>query len=189
MKDDLQIIEAIRKGNRSTYLNMLYKRTLPKVKNYIKKNGGLQEDVEDIFQDAVIIFVQKVKDRTFDEQYEIDGFIYTVSRNLWINKAKTNKRSVLQNEFEEQKEDKVDQLNYLINEEKSSIVNQILKELGEACYELMQLTLIKELSLKEVALELGYANDNVAKTYNYRCKKKLMKLVEDTPSILNYFNR
>lgn len=189
MRDDSKIIDAIRKGLNSDYLNILYKRSLPKVKNYIRKKGGRLEDVEDVFQDAVVIFVQKVRDKSFNESYDIDGFIFTICRNLFINKLKVQNRTTLSDEIPESIDSEPTSLNYMISEEKTNKVNELLAQLGEACYDLMQLTIIKELPLKEVAKLLGYSSEGIAKTYNYRCKKKLMKLVEEQPQVLAYFQR
>jgi RNA polymerase sigma factor (sigma-70 family) len=189
VKEDKKIIAAIQNGDKGAYLDVLYKTTFAKIKNYIKKNGGDNEEVEDIFQDAVIIFVQKVRDKSFNEENDIDGFIYTVSRNLWINRTKIKGRSVLQDQIADFEESKPDHLNYLISDEKTNIVHQILSKLGESCHNLLTLTLLKEFSLKEVAQEMGYSSEGIAKTYSYRCRQKLISMVQENPSVLHYFQR
>jgi len=52
---DKAILEAIRNGEDGVLMH-LYKQVLPKIKNYILKNNGSEDDAKDIFQDAVVIF-------------------------------------------------------------------------------------------------------------------------------------
>lgn len=187
MKDEI-IIRSIKEGSRKDYLKELYKRTLPKVRTYILRNSGNHADVEDVFQDGVIILVQKVKDGSFNPDYSIDGFIYSVCRNLWINKAKVAARTNLKEELPDvlSNNDR-DQLGDMISEEKLNVVKEVFSMLGEGCEKLLRLTIIQEYSMKEVVEELGYANTNMAKTYNYRCRLRLLKLFEEKPALLTYF--
>lgn len=179
MISDKEIIEAVRKGDNQRVLNSLYKKSLPKVKRYIMRNSGNIEDVNDIFQDAVIVLLTKIKERKFNETYEIDGFLYTVARNLWINRAKVKSRSVLTDAIPETaSSDSPDLLEGLISEEKANAVNEILEAVGEPCHSLLHLAIIKEYSLAEIAEKMKYTSDKVAKTYKYRCKKRLVALVQ-----------
>jgi DNA-directed RNA polymerase specialized sigma24 family protein len=91
---DKEILGAIGKGD-DRVLEHLYKQVLPKVKSYIARNSGNNEDARDIFQDAVVIFYKYVKTGKFDVQHDIAGFIFSVSKNLWINSAKRKNKVVV----------------------------------------------------------------------------------------------
>src|SRR6478609_5128149 len=89
---DQEIIDAIRTGNNSFVLNHLYKIALPKIIRLVVQNNGDEEEAKDVFQDAVIALFNTVKLNKYDERKEIDGFLYFVARNLWINRIKKKNR-------------------------------------------------------------------------------------------------
>ena len=85
---DKDIIQSIRKGENTRILKHLYAKILPKICRYIRKNSGTEDDAFDIFQDGVVIFYRHVMSGNYRDDYDISGFLYTVCRNLWINKVK-----------------------------------------------------------------------------------------------------
>lgn len=183
---DLDILSAIQSGDNQYVLSSLYKTVLPMVKKLIMSNSGNEEEAKDIFQDAVLIFYNQVKEGRFDSRYEIGGFIYSVSRNLWINRAKRLNRTTRMNtEATVPVHENV--LDDLITEEKSYAINALLDKIGEECKKLLKYSTYEKLSMKEICEKMGFSNENVAKTNNYRCKQKLISLVKDNKSIIELF--
>jgi RNA polymerase sigma factor (sigma-70 family) len=180
---DKDVLSALQKGNDDAVLSFLYKVVLPKVKHYIKTNRGNEDEAKDIFQDAVIIFYKKVKLNQFPEEVNITAYICRVAKNLWINRAKRlNKTTELPNEDFLQTDDE-DFLSNLITEEKKNTVKNLLSEIGEECQTLLKYSVYDNLSMKEICSLMGYSSENVAKTYNYRCKQKLVQLVMKNKAI------
>ena len=89
------IINAIISGKGNGILSVLYKETLPKVRNMVLKNNGNQEEANDIFQDAVLILFKQVRNGSFNTSYEMEGYIYTIAKNLWIKRALKINKNVL----------------------------------------------------------------------------------------------
>src|SRR5689334_13654139 len=85
---DEEIITAIKTGNNSAALNHLYKTALPKIIRFITRNNGDEEEAKDIFQDAVVALFNTVMLGKFNAEGDVTGFLYFVSRNLWINRIK-----------------------------------------------------------------------------------------------------
>jgi len=180
-----EILNSIISGNNQKVLSYLYETTLRKIRSYILKNNGSKEEADDIFQDAAIVFFQTVRENKFDRGHEIDAFIYTVARNLWINKAK---RGRFQENFDfpdkyENATDYVDQLGELIEKEKSSAMKKVFDLLDEKCKNILRYYLYDKLSMKEIAAKMGYSSEDVVKTNHYRCKQYLTKLVTNNPEI------
>jgi RNA polymerase sigma factor (sigma-70 family) len=176
---DKEIVELIRQGEEDRALGFLYKKILPKIKYLIKKNSGDDDEAYDIFQDAILIFYKQVKVGKYKEEYEIAGFIYSISRNLWINRVKKKNRSV--NFFGETPEIEVPEsaLDDLITSERETMVMKILGELGERCKELLLYTIYHKFSMKEICEKMGFSTENAAKTRNYKCKQRLIELTKD----------
>lgn len=141
------------------------------------KNRGNFEDVKDVFQDAVTILFQKIKLERFEPQGDINNYLYSMCKNLWINKAKRNKV-----QYTDEAPDVMDNIEshhtFLINSERKDLVAKLIHDVGEPCGTLMKLMYYKEYSMKELVDTMGFSSVGVAKTNSFRCKKKMMKLIE-----------
>lgn len=180
MITDKQIISALCGNDRQDVIAELYRRTMPKVRGYILRNGGNQDDASDMFQDALVIFYGKLKTREFDVTKDIDGYIYVMARNLWINKVKRDQKIRPTEILPEKIDQDRDLLGTLMTDEKHRAIQAMLNKVGERCAELLRLTILEDYSLKDVAFKLGLKNEGVAKTNNYRCKQKLTELIKSS---------
>lgn len=176
---DEEIIHGIQNGNDDKVLSMLYAEILPNVERFICKNNGSVDEAHDIFQDAIVIFYKQVKLNKFDEKYKIAGFLFSVSRNLWINRAKKLQRHVELTDNESHFDVDRSVLDDLITDERENLINKLLEEIGENCKEILMYSVYKKLSMKEICKLMGYSSENTAKTRNYKCKQRLIKLVQN----------
>ena len=180
---DSEILEAIKNGDDNRVLAYLYRKVLPKVKHFILSNSGDSDEANDIFQDAVLIFYKQVKLERFNPQYEIAGFIYSVSRNLWINYIKRKNKQTELTEGYHQRPEEQSFLDDLITKEREKNVMDVLNRLGDRCRELLILSVFQKMTMKEIAEKMGFSNENSAKTRNYKCKQNLITLIEENPSL------
>ncbi|MFL5728639.1 MAG: RNA polymerase sigma factor [Cytophagaceae bacterium] len=185
---DQDIINAIRQGQDQKVLSFLYSDVLPKVKGFILKNQGSVDEAKDIFQDAVIRFYDAVKEEKFEGNSSIATYIFAISKNLWINTVKKKNKHISDDQLE-LTDSSVNLLEDIISQEKIDAVNSLLKKLGENCEKLLKYSIYDNLSMKEICEKMDYSSEDVAKTYNYRCKQKLIQLAADNAHIMNLFGR
>lgn len=183
---DQEIISAIKEGRDSVALNDLYKNTLPSIIKFISKNGGDRDEAKDIFQDAVVALFMTIKLGKFDESRDVDGFVYFVSRNLWINRIKKKKRgfSIDLIQLSPQEEGT---LSVMITDEKKKAIDALMDKIGSKCKELLRYSLYENLSMREIAAKMGFAAETVAKTTHYRCKQKLIEIIENDRQLFDLF--
>jgi RNA polymerase sigma factor (sigma-70 family) len=185
---DEEILSALKKGNDDAVLSFLYKEVLPKVKQYIKANKGNEDEAKDIFQDAVIIFYKKAKQDSFTEAMNITAYLCQISKNLWINRIKRiNKTTEISGDIFVDTDE--DLLSNIIVEEKKNALTGLLSQIGEECQKLLKYSTYDNLSMKEICLKMGYSSEDVAKTYNYRCKQRLVQLVMKNKEMVNLLKR
>lgn len=178
---DKEIVDAIKRGDADLELQFLYDTTQRKIRAYILENSGSQEEAQDVFQDAVVAFFQHVLSGKFDNSKSIDGFIFSIGRNLWINRAKRMNKFVKESESIGNTQKAAEENNYLsrtIDEERAQKVEALLSKLGERCKTLLTYTIFYKMRMEEVAQIMGFSGSNAAKTQNYKCKQKLIKLLK-----------
>lgn len=186
-KSQEEILQAIHSGNPNNALSYLYATALPKVRLYVQTNSGSREEADDLFQDAVLVFFHQVRGGKYDVKHDIVGFIYTVARNLWIDKVRREKRMVKYdhpNQYEG-KSDSQDQLTDLIDEERQEAMMQVFRKLDEKCQKILLYYIFERKSMADICQLMGYSSAHVAKTNHYRCKQYLSKLVKSDAQLVS----
>jgi len=178
---DEAIIEGLRL--RSDYIiKYMYQEMFPMIRYLVVKNSGNDEDAEDVFQDGLIVVFKKIRDHDLDLTCSFRTYIYSVCRNIWLQKL--NKRKQYAREFSDVESfvdlpDKVDQFQEE-EMEKYRLYQQHFLTLGEDCQKVL-LLFMKKQSLKEIAVEMGYKTEKYAKTRKYLCKEELKKRIINDP--------
>jgi RNA polymerase sigma factor (sigma-70 family) len=167
---DSQIIEKIRKGDESA-LDYLYRKNYKMMTRIVTNNNGTEDEAKDIFQDAIIVFWQKVRTDEFVLTSKISTFIYSVCQNLW--RKELERKSRLTNEVADTKE-----YSDFDRQEREKILHSCINELGETCRKVLMYYYFDNLSMQEIADKMGFANADTAKTKKYKCKKELDDLIK-----------
>ena len=180
MTNETEILNCIRSGEHTNVLSYLYETTLKKVRHYILKNNGSKDDANDIFQDAVVILITQIRTNKFNETFAIDAFVYSVARNLWIDKKRKEKNTTHYDTIDQidYKNHEKSHLDCLIDKEKTKAMKLVYNQLEDKCKKIISYVLIDKLSMKEIKEKMNFSSEDVAKTNHYRCKQYLTKLVK-----------
>lgn len=160
---DKEIIECLR--NRQSYVvHYLSDRYMPMIRLIVYPNGGTNEDAHDIFQDGLIIMLEKLDNKEFALTCKFKTFLYCVCEHLW--KRVLDKRQAASNYLTRRSEPEVE------NDFTEIIDQQTYEEIFRDVFETLDpiskkiLTLYwQEIPPQEIADKLGY-------TYGYVKKKK-----------------
>ena len=161
--NDNEIIECLR--NRQSYVvHWLSDRYMPMIRMMVYQKGGTTEDACDIFQDGLIIMLEKLDDKNFTLTCKFKTFLYCVCEHLW--KTVLEKRQAAANYFNrrsepESEKDFSDIIDYQMYEQ---IIHDVFKTLDPISKKILTLYW-QEKSPQEIADKLGY-------TYGYVRKKK-----------------
>ncbi|WP_299223684.1 sigma-70 family RNA polymerase sigma factor [uncultured Aquimarina sp.] len=82
-----QIMEGIISGDRIV-LKSFYKKNLPPVRKLILQYKGTTEDVEDIFQEALILLYNKLHSGDLELHQPIYLYFIGICKNLWRNQLR-----------------------------------------------------------------------------------------------------
>lgn len=153
-------------------LKVLY-RHFPEVKKLLISLGCDKTTAEDLFQEALIIYLNKKKDSAFQLTVEPIHFVKQTAKLLWFNEArkqqKINSQRIDLNELEEN--------DWLQKEIRLQQLEKALEKIGEQCKELLQLFYGFGASMNSIAEKMGMRNEKVAKAQKYRCIQKAKELV------------
>lgn len=171
---DQRIIDLIKSGRHSKALDKLYK-IYPAVIKYVKESGGGLADTEDIFQDALVIFIEKVSNPDFVLSSSISTYVFGICKNLSREKRRMRQKEVVK-VAEGKDEDTKTIDDFLEEERKFQALDKILIKTGKKCLELLKMFYYDRFSMKVIASRLGFKSETSAKTQKYKCLEKARSL-------------
>jgi RNA polymerase sigma factor (sigma-70 family) len=173
---DIELINGLRSGN-NELISVLYKKYFNVVLKFIVNNSGSQEAAQDIYQETIIVLYENVQKSEFELNCQLQTYIYSVAKRLWLKHLKKNNKTFLLKEEEEDElvdvRDEID--DYLNKEIEFEKMNKALNELGEPCGTLIKDFYVQRLSMDEIAEKFGYTNADNAKNQKYKCLQRLKK--------------
>ena len=176
--EDQKIVKLIQSGKQDKAFLKLYK-SYPKVHKLIVSKGGSNEDAKDVFQEALIIFYEKVRQKDFQLTATIGTYLYSVCRFLWKDQlVKKKGKSTAEFSSELSSADEAELQEVLKKEEQFIKMETVLNQLGEKCLELLQLFYYKGLRMKEIASKLGLKSEKIAKNQKYKCLERAKQKVQ-----------
>lgn len=152
----------------------LYIKSFDIINKLILNNSGLREDAEDVFQDALIVLFNKIKSGNFELNSTLQTYLYSVSRNIWLKKLRKTKRKTDLTDVILDNEIIIDEnLVSMEVEEKTASIAKLLDSIGDDCKRLLMMYYYQRMRMNEIAVQMSFANDQVAKNKKSRCMKKL----------------
>lgn len=153
--------------NNSTVIREIYKKFVPKVKNYIRTNSGDDDQAQDVIQEVLITIFNQAKTNGLQLTCPFDAYFFLLCKRRWLNEIKksSNKEVTLQDEnvsIDESVQEMTFQTE--VFDEKQSLFDEMFQKLGDKCKELLQLSFVTK-TMEEVAEKLKV-------TYGYVRKKK-----------------
>ena len=173
---DDQFIDGLRSGNNEV-LSALYKKYYTIVLKFIVNNSGTEEAAQDIYQETVIVLYENAQKPAFNLNCQLQTYIYSVAKRLWLKQLKKNGKTFL---FKEEEENEVvdvssDLSEHQTKEQEIEKMNRSLEELGEPCATLIKDFYVHKLGMDEIADKFGYTNADNAKNQKYKCLQRLKK--------------
>lgn len=181
---DSAIIQGL-KLNSDYIIKHVYKEFYPTIKYLIKKNTGNEEDAEDIFQESLLVILKNVQKDEFFLTCSFLTYLYSISRNLWMQRLKTKRRGMDNFELIEKIINIPESATFEMAEAEQlrySIYREHFNAMEKDCQRILMLALEKY-SSKEIADTMGYGSENYAKTKKYNCKERLKKAIMEDPRL------
>src|SRR5688572_29740176 len=91
--NDSQIVSDLKKRNNAAY-DLLYSFYYPTIERFVKRNSGTSDDAKDVFQETIIVLLDKVPKEDFVLTSSIKTYIFAVASNIWLKRLREAKRTM-----------------------------------------------------------------------------------------------
>ena len=168
--------------NNSNVIREIYKKFVPKVKNYIRTNSGDDDQAQDVIQEVLITLFNQAKTNGLQLTCPFDAYFFLLCKRRWLNEIKksSNKEVTLQDEnvsIDESVQEMTFQTE--VFDEKQSLFDEMFQKLGDKCKEVLQLSFVTK-TMEEVAEKLNVTYGYVRKKKSL-CTGQLTEMIQKSP--------
>ena len=143
----------------------------------VVQNNGTEDEAKDVFQEAVIVLYDKVKQRDFELTSQLKTYLYAICRRLWLKQLGSRSRNTHDvAAYEDVIAIDEDLARHEEKDRQLTMMERALDKLGEPCRTIIHDFYIENLSMQEICDKIGYTNADNAKTQKYKCLQRLKKL-------------
>jgi RNA polymerase sigma factor (sigma-70 family) len=157
---------------------VLYKSHFQMINRFVNNNNGNLADAEDIFQDTMLILIEKLRNDNFELTASLKTYIMAIAKYLWLNKIRTSYRetelteSHVNNFFEI--------INQSIEQEKTYAdkLRHYLHKITKHCQGLIHDMFFKEKTIEEIQQKYGYSSKHNAINQKHKCIEQIRRVKE-----------
>ncbi len=159
----------------------VYEKYHKAILHLVETNNGNSEDAQDVFQEGLMLVYQKAQQKDFKLSCSFFTYLYAICQNIWRNKRrkKSNSEITLTEEMQSMVVDT--SVPEIEKNEELLLFRKKFLLLGKDCQELLQLFLQK-IKMEEIMKKMNYSSVNYVKQRKFKCKAKLIKLIEQDPA-------
>ncbi len=175
--------------NNSSIIQSIYKKFVPKVKNYIRTNSGDDDQAQDVIQEVLITIYNQAKTNGLQLTCPFDAYFFLLCKRRWLNELKksSNKEVTLMDD-NVSTDEPVQEMAFQTEtfDEKQSLFDEMFQKLGEKCQEVLKLSFVTK-TMEEVAEKLNVTYGYVRKKKSL-CTGQLTEMIQQSPRFrsINY---
>ncbi len=182
---DQEILEGIIK-NENQVLTYVYEKCKPLIENMIIKTGGDYSIAQDVFQEGMMVVIRKVTADGFELRCKFSTYLYSICKKIWIQEIRARQKSYADPEYIiDFVEDSENEIHYKTR--MHAIFDKHFNQLSSKCQKILRLH-FNSASTDEIMSIMGFRNAHYTMDRKYRCKKSLIKRIENDPEFKKLVN-
>jgi len=181
LSDD-QIISGLDGIDLAVPVKALYDMFYREIIDFIQIKGGSEEDGADIFQEAIVILIDEIREGKFRGESKIKTFLYGIARNLWLMELRTRERRKKREENYMYSEPLIEEAK--IPEKEIGALDLLFNQVGDVCKKILLGFYYENKSMKMLLKEFDFKNEQVLRNRKNLCMKKLKDLISSNQALL-----
>jgi RNA polymerase sigma factor (sigma-70 family) len=172
-----KIIADLKTGNCDFY-NQMYVQNYQLVERFVLKNNGTVDDAKDIFQDIMLVLIEKIYADDLELTTSLSTYIFAIGKNLWLKKLWniSYHKEITLNDFI---------TTSLYADVSSSIETEmtyreklqtLMKKISAHCYQILQSMFYQNKKIDEIQKEFGYSSRHNAQNQKHKCIQQVKKV-------------
>jgi RNA polymerase sigma factor (sigma-70 family) len=163
------------KGENNNAFGELYKNHFGMINRFVLNNSGTTTDAEDLFQDTMLVLIEKLKVENFAISASLKTYIMAIAKHLWFNKIRMSFREteltdIHNNQFYEDIDNSIEQEKTYRDK-----LQGYIHKITEHCKGLIHDMFFKEKAIEQIQQEYGYSTKHNAINQKHKCVEQIRK--------------
>ncbi|NCP85367.1 MAG: sigma-70 family RNA polymerase sigma factor [Bacteroidetes bacterium] len=173
----VELVHELQTG-KPTFYSDLYKNYYKSIEYYILNNSGTQNDAEDIFQDAMLVLLDKLNRDDFRLTATLKTYLFAICKNLWFKRLRNPMHKYEVALDEEMSDSLYEEYSSAIEEETNAIdqVSVLMSKVTHHCNQLLNAMFFEQKNIDQVKEEFGYTTKHNAQNQKYKCIEQMRKM-------------
>lgn len=173
----IESVQELKSGQPGFYKD-IYQNYYSGIERYIINNSGTKNDAEDIFQDALLVLLDKLNKDDFRLTATLKTYMFAICKNLWLKRLRNPKHKYEVGLDDEMSDELYNEYSQAIEEETSAVdkVSVLMSKVTHHCNKLLNAMFFEQKKIEQVQEEFGYTTKHNAQNQKYKCIEQLRKL-------------
>ena len=156
----------------------LYREYYGVVKRFILNNSGSEEDAQDVFQDTMLVLVEKLRKDEFVLTASLKTYIMAIAKHLWLKKIRDAVQIIEISDNHHQSF--FEEITVSIEQEKTYMdkLQYYMTKITDHCNRLLHDMFFKNKSIEEIQQQYGYSTKHNAQNQKHKCIEQIRKVKE-----------
>jgi RNA polymerase sigma factor (sigma-70 family) len=159
-------------ADREKTLEKIYGRTYPMVLHYIKQHGGTPEDAQDLLQEAIILFYEKLMQEELVLTASVTTYLMSICKNIWRQELEKRNR---QSKFSHTEAETTEEPASPEPENGTLALTHFVAKLGQKCEAILLGFYYFGQSMNQLADQHQYRTVHSATVQKFKCLERLRK--------------
>jgi len=177
MTNDSQTLERLRKRDNAAY-NLLYTFYYPSIEKFVLRNSGNAADAQDVFQETIMVLLDKVPKKDFILTSSMKTYIMAVASNIWLKRLREARRAIPEVEAQSDESLQEWELTEFVSTEddvKRNLLQRIFHNMTKHCVIFLTRTFLNGVTRDKLMAEMGYSNTHSFDNQKYKCLEQARK--------------
>lgn len=154
---------------------MVYQEYYPMLERFIIQNSGSAADAKDVFQDLMVILLDKTASGNFELTASLKTYIFSIGRNLWLKKLREKKAIHVYTDVHAEASPEENMIQKEISTGLLVKLGRALHSMTSHCKTLLISMFFKKKRIENIVEERGYKNIHTAQNQQYKCLEQARK--------------
>jgi RNA polymerase sigma factor (sigma-70 family) len=173
LSDNDLLIQLQNEENAS--FEILYQFYFPAIANYVTNNYGNAEDAEDVFQEAIIVLLQKLRQGNFRLTSSLKTYLFAIAKNLWLNRLRNNKIISVDDFDKYQKATETFDMTLKPEPTQDEKLGSWLTRITANCQRILKAIFFYKEPMHSVMEKMGWKNKHTAANQQYKCIQQVKR--------------
>jgi RNA polymerase sigma factor (sigma-70 family) len=171
---DTNLLEQLKREDNASF-ELLYKFYFTSIFNFVENNYGSKEDAEDVFQESIIILLQKIREQNFILTSSLKTYLYAIAKNIWLKKLRDNKIITVSDFEKYHLTSEVFPTEFIAEKTNEEKVEHWLTKITANCQRILKAIFFYKEPMDNVMKKMGWKNKHTAANQQYKCIQQVKK--------------